>query len=223
MKKAGVCSPEVSPVFEIAWPWFALLLPLPWLIGRLPNKQEAQEEALIVPSFRYIRNDKVDSLNPGTHPRKNILAHLIWLLLVFAAIRPQWVGDAINLPITGRDLLLAVDISGSMKMQDMEINGEPVARITATKKIVKAFIEQRKGDRIGLVLFGSNAYLQSPLTFDTDTVGIFLEEAMLGFAGTDTAIGDAIALAVKRLKDQPENSRLLILLTDGNNNAGEIQ
>jgi len=133
------------------------------------------------------------------------------------------VGDPVALPTNGRDLLLAVDISPSMRQRDMRIGGQTMNRLMAVKAVVGDFVEKREGDRLGLVLFGEQAYLQTPLTFDRKTLKTLLYEAQLGFAGSNgTAIGDAIGLAVKRLQDRPENHRVLILLTDGANNAGAL-
>ena len=119
-------------------------------------------------------------------------------------------------------LLLAVDISGSMETEDMTISGHVVSRLTAVKAVAGDFIDRRKGDRLGLILFGDQAYLQTPLTFDRETVRTQLDEAAIGLAGKRTAIGDAIGLAVKHLRDQPQENRVLVLLTDGDNTAGEV-
>jgi Ca-activated chloride channel family protein len=163
---------------------------------------------------------------------------LAWILLVIAAARPQWTGDPVELPVSGRDLMLAIDISKSMDHSIRHSNGS-VSRITATKAVASAFIEKRVGDRIGLILFGDQAYVQAPLTFDRTTVNTLLGEAFTGLAGQATAIGDAIGLAVKRVSRQqtiadkndatPANTtkrisddRVLILLTDGVSNRGEI-
>ena len=152
-----------------------------------------------------------------------ILLVLAWILLVLATTRPQWVGEQLELPVSGRDLMLAVDLSGSMEVDDFEINGRNVDRLTATKFVARDFIERRKGDRLGLILFGRKAYLQTPLTFDRHTVNTLLMESAIGLAGRETAIGDAMGLAIKRLKDNQQDSRVLILLTDGANTAGEIE
>src|SRR5690606_5617973 len=151
-----------------------------------------------------------------------LVLSLIWLLCVAAAARPQWVGEPVQLSATGRDLLLAVDISGSMETPDMEVQNRNLQRIDVVKFVVSGFVKRRENDRLGLILFGSNAYLQVPLTFDRATVQTLLQEAQLGFAGQQTAIGDAIGLAIKRLRDRPESSRVLILLSDGANTAGEV-
>ncbi len=150
-------------------------------------------------------------------------AALVWLGLLLAAARPQWVGEIESFPITGRDLLLAVDISGSMDTQDMILANRPVNRLSMVKQVAGEFIQRRRGDRVGLILFGSRAYLQTPLTFDTETTAILLEESEIGLAGRETAIGDAIGLAVKRLREDAASDRVLILLTDGANTSGEVQ
>jgi Ca-activated chloride channel family protein len=137
--------------------------------------------------------------------------------------RPIWIGEAIELPNSGRDLMLAVDISGSMRIEDMQLGQALARRIDAVRQVGAQFIEHRSGDRLGLILFGSNAYVQSPLSFDIATVKRFLLEAQIGFAGQETAIGDAIGLAVKRLKERPAESRVLILLTDGQDTASSVQ
>ncbi|MDZ4153439.1 VWA domain-containing protein, partial [Methylicorpusculum sp.] len=150
------------------------------------------------------------------------LAIAAWVLLVIAVSRPQWLGEPIEQTVSGRDLMLAVDLSGSMEEQDFVINKQRVDRLTATKFVAADFINRRVGDRVGLILFGTQAYLQTPLTFDRKTVITLLNESAIGLAGDNTAIGDAIGLAVKRLKNQQANSRVLILLTDGANTAGEV-
>jgi Ca-activated chloride channel family protein len=127
------------------------------------------------------------------------------------------------MPTSGRDLLLAVDVSGSMAYPDMHWNGEQVSRLELVQQLLGEFIEDRRGDRVGLILFGSQAYVQAPLTFDRHTVRVWLDEALVGIAGKNTAIGDAIGLAVKRLRQQPAQSRVLVLVTDGANNGGSIE
>jgi len=205
----------------LAWPWLLLLLPLPWLV-RMALKAVPQlpMQALRVPWFALVGG------SDAGHLKRSALAAVaaaVWLLLVFAAARPQWVGEIESIPVTGRDLLLAVDISGSMDTQDMILNQQAVNRLTMVKKVAGEFIQRRRGDRVGLVLFGSRAYLQTPLTFDTRTTAILLDEAEIGLAGRETAIGDAIGLAVKRLREDAASKRVLILLTDGANTSGEVQ
>ena len=143
-------------------------------------------------------------------------------MLVTAAARPVWIGEAMTLPVAGRDLMMAVDLSGSMQEQDFILNGQVVDRLIATKAVAGEFVRKRVGDRIGLVLFGDQAYLQAPLTFDRETVLQLLKESVIGLAGERTAIGDAIGLALKRLQNSPEKNRVLILMTDGANTAGSV-
>ena len=207
--------------FAIAWPWLLLLAPVPWLLRYLlPASPSGDLQALRVPWFSAVAGGKAGWMR---RPLLALMAILVWLLLVLAASRPQWIGEIESLPVTGRDLLLAVDISGSMDTQDMVLNKTAVNRLKVVKKVAGEFIQRRHGDRVGLILFGSRAYLQTPLTFDTQTTATLLDESEIGLAGRETAIGDAIGLAVKRLRDDAAADRVLILLTDGANTSGEVQ
>ena len=210
---------------ELLWPAALLLLPLPWLVWRFMPAASAEQAALRAPFFQAWH--ELEESSGGGQARRSLPALLLllvlWVCLVCAAARPTWIGEPITLPVSGRDLLVAVDLSGSMHVEDMLVGQNYVSRIIAVKQVVGDFIERRRGDRVGLILFGSNAYVQAPLTFDANTVKRFLREAQLGFAGRETAIGDAIGLAVKRLRERPAENRVLILLTDGANNAGEVQ
>lgn len=214
---------DTMPVegLTFAWVWLLLLLPAPWLIRKwLSAAPEGGTMALKVPWFSMLNTTGASWMK---QPVLAALASIIWLLLLLSAARPQWIGEIQELPVTGRDLLLAVDISGSMDTQDMILNGTAVNRLTMVKKVAGEFIQRRRGDRVGLVLFGSRAYLQTPLTFDTETTAILLDESEIGLAGRETAIGDAIGLAVKRLRQDAASERVLILLTDGANTSGEVQ
>ena len=209
-------------MLHFEWPWLLLALPLPLLIRLLlPAHLSVQQSALRVPFL----DDFNDLQTQSVKPRQRwplLVAVFAWLLLVIASARPQWLGDPIEQAISGRDLMLAVDLSGSMQEQDFMINNQPVDRLTATKQVATQFIERRVGDRLGLILFGTQAYLQTPLTFDRATVNTLLLESVIGLAGDNTAIGDAIGLAIKRLKKESAKSRVLILMTDGANTAGEV-
>jgi Ca-activated chloride channel family protein len=205
----------------LAWPWLLVLVPVPWLLRLLmPVSRSSDVQALRVPWFSAVAGGKGGWMR---RPWLAWVAALVWLLLVLAASRPQWIGEIESLPVTGRDLLLAVDISGSMDTQDMVLNKTAVNRLKVVKKVAGEFIQRRHGDRVGLILFGSRAYLQTPLTFDTETTATLLDESEIGLAGRETAIGDAIGLAVKRLRDDAEAERVLVLLTDGANTSGEVQ
>jgi len=207
---------------EFAWPWLFVVLPLPLLVAWLmPRAAERQGTALRVPFYATFSRVAAAKQSPPSRWRL-LLAALAWVLLVCAAARPQFVGAPVHLPVTGRDLLLAVDISGSMETEDMQIGRQVTDRLTAVKAVAGNFIDHREGDRLGLILFGDQAYLQTPLTFDRETVHTLLNEAAIGLAGKSTAIGDAIGLAVKRLRERPAENRVLILLTDGANTSGSV-
>ena len=209
-------------MIHFEWPWLLMALPLPLLMRLLlPAKNPVEQAALKVPFLDDFSIDQTPVVSQ-TRPWPLWLAAIAWFLLIIACTRPQWLGEPIEQAVSGRDLMLAVDLSGSMEEQDFFINKKPVDRLTAIKWVAGDFINRRVGDRIGLILFGTQAYLQTPLTFDRKTVQTLLNESAIGLAGENTAIGDAIGLAVKRLKNQPANSRVLILLTDGANTAGEV-
>ena len=208
-------------MFEFEWVWVLTLAVLPLFVWLMPKVRQSSVMAVRVPFFSGFWN----SLSGVSAQNKwwlKLLAILSWLLFIVAAAKPVWIGDAVSLPVEGRDLMMAVDVSGSMQETDMKINGKEVDRLTMVKHVAGDFIERRKGDRIGLILFGQQAYLQTPLSFDLKTVNTLLSESMIGIAGKATAIGDAIGLAVKRVLATTDNNRILILLTDGQNTAGEI-
>ncbi len=209
-------------MIEFGWPWCFALLPSPLLAYFLLPRARHTEAALHVPFFNELANFVASRGYDQRATITRLLLIAMWLFLVLASARPMWIGDPIQLPASGRDLMLAVDISGSMGQNDMTVAGVSVTRLDAVKKIAGEFIKQRAGDRVGLILFGSNPYEQTPLTFDRQTVGALLNETPLGIAGGKTAIGDAIGLAVKRLRARPSEQRVLILLTDGRNNFGEL-
>ncbi len=210
-------------MLELEWPLALLFLPLPVLVWYfIPATGTRQQAALRVPFMQDFESLNATFQKNRVNIWLNIALVICWLLLVLASARPLWVGEQIELPVSGRDLMLAVDLSGSMRVEDFRIKGQAVDRLTATKYVAQDFIRDREGDRLGLILFGRNAYLQTPLTFDLTTVSTLLMESEIGLAGRETAIGDAIGLAIKRLKDKKDGSRVLILLTDGANTAGEI-
>ncbi|MFM8332416.1 MAG: vWA domain-containing protein [Candidatus Methylumidiphilus sp.] len=211
-------------MIEFAWPWAFAALPLPWLVWRFwPANVAVRQAALRMPFLAELEDLPTAARPASAQPAALWLATLAWVLLAAAAARPQWLGEPIELAMSGRNLMLAVDLSGSMDIRDFKLNGREVDRLTAVKSVAGQFIERRTGDRIGLILFGDRAYLQAPLTFDRKTVHTLLEESAIGLAGEKTAIGDAIGLGVKRLRDNPEKQRVLILLSDGANTAGEVQ
>ncbi len=213
-------------MLKLLLPWLLLMLPLPLLIRLLlPPARPVETAGLFIPFADDYRVHDGDGAISAHASRRYLLwlAWLVWSLLLLAAARPQWLGEPIELPVSGRDLMLAVDLSGSMQIEDFRLNGTAVNRLIATKAVASAFIHRREGDRIGLILFGSQAYVQAPLTFDRQTVDELLQESAIGLAGEKTAIGDAIGLAVKRLRQQNSGQRVLILLTDGVNTAGVLK
>lgn len=212
-------------MLSLAWPWMLLALPLPFIARAfLPEAQGLREAGLRVPSIAGFAMLTDRSKSEQLLNWRFWVAIIAWILLVVAVARPERIGDELDVPVAGRNLMLAVDLSGSMDQKDFELGNRTVDRLTATKAVAADFISRREGDRLGLILFGERAYLQVPLTLDRETVKILLMEAFIGLAGEKTAIGDAITLAVKRIHDQQTDAgeQVLVLLTDGANTAGEI-
>ncbi len=203
---------------EFAWPWVILLLPLPWLLRRW-WRPAPPGQALHLPQPGVELSAVADRRTRGAAAW---LLALAWLCLLAAAARPQSLGPPQAQQRSGRAVMLAVDLSGSMRTPDMELAGQSVSRFEAVEAIAGDFISRRSGDEMGLILFGSQAFLVTPLTYDLSAVRAQLQGAAVGLAGSQTAIGDAIAVAVKRLSALPEQARVLVLLTDGVNNAGSI-
>lgn len=210
-------------MINFEWPWLLVLLPLPWLVRRFMQAAVTSKEAALRVPFIEDFTDDESTVTQHVQRWPLWLAVIAWLFLLMASMRPEWLGELVEIPVSGRELMLAVDLSASMQEEDFVLKGRRVDRLTATKWVAGDFIERRIGDRIGLILFGERAYLQAPLTFDRKTVRILLDESVIGLAGKATAIGDAIGLAVKRLREREETNRVLILLTDGANTAGAVR
>jgi Ca-activated chloride channel homolog len=211
-------------MMHVAWPWMAVLLPLPWLHLRWRAAAEPGGSAVYVPMAVQV----AQGIAPQSCASRvgRWLFAIMWLLLVLAAARPQWLGPPQATPTSGRRILLAIDVSGSMATQDM---ADDASRLQVVQQVAGRFVDGRRGDQIGLILFGSRPYVQAPLTGDLATVHQLLDEAVVGIAGTQTAIGDAIGLALKRLSatartaTQAAQRTVLILLTDGQNDAGVME
>ena len=212
-------------MIQMTYPWELLAVLLPFTLRYLlPKTHENIITGLKVPFFENIANifGKTRSDSAKLSYLKYITS-VIWVLIVISGSGIQWLGKPLPVQQSGRDLLLAIDLSGSMQTPDMAMNGQDVTRIDIVKNVAHEFINNRTGDRLGLILFGSVPYLQTPLTFDRHTVTQMLDDATIGLAGEQTAIGDAIGLTVKKLMDYPDGDKALILLTDGGNNAGVLQ
>lgn len=202
------------------WPWIAVLLPAPWIARAMLSAAENKPEAIRVPFYANLTEQPTVNKTGFTRHLQHLVYILMWLCLIISAARPVYFGEAENIAVSGRDLLLVLDISDSMRVNDMTLNDQPASRIDVLKSVATEFVEQRESDRIGLILFGKQSYLQTPLTFDRLSVAAQLNDAQSGFAGSSTAIGDAIGMAIKLLRDRPSKSRVLILLSDGSNTHG---
>uniref|UniRef100_A0A486XTQ1 BatA (Bacteroides aerotolerance operon) n=1 Tax=Rheinheimera sp. BAL341 TaxID=1708203 RepID=A0A486XTQ1_9GAMM len=207
-------------MLEFSYPWLALLVVAP-LLFRF-KRQARSGTSLTLPALAKLA-EKQNQSPSTTFTVQSTLAAIIWLLLVLSATQPRWLGQPVSLPQQGRDLMLALDLSGSMEIADMQYQGQSLNRLDAVKQVVSDFLKRRQGDRVGLILFADAAYQQTPLTFDLVTVQKMLDDSVLRLVGTRTAIGEAIGLAVKRLNTYDSSNKVLILLSDGANTAGNIQ
>lgn len=208
-------------MISFAWPWLLLLLPLPLLVYLLPQKRNNRASAALL-TPHLLHNSPVSMSTDVSKKSPLIILSLCWSLTVLALSQPQWLGETIDIPTEGREMMIAVDLSGSMQIEDMSLRGNTVNRLDMLKEVLGSFIKRRLGDRLGLILFADDAYMQTPMTFDRETVKQMLDESQLGLVGRKTAIGDAIALAVKRFDAKQKSNKILLLLTDGQNTAGKI-
>ncbi len=218
--------------FEFHWPWMAVLLVLPLVVQFLwprtdPEQAESlagRQETLLHPSL-----EQLQECFTGHRPRASVsgrvhgfLLALLWLLLTLTLMRPQWLEPYTETRAEGYDLMLAVDASHSMEALDFTANNAQVSRMAVLKGVLNKFIANRGGDRVGLVIFGSQAYTVAPMTYDLNGVRQQLADVVPNIAGQGTAMGDAIGLGVKKLRERPEGSRVLILAADGGNTSGTI-
>ncbi|MEM7429507.1 MAG: VWA domain-containing protein [Pseudomonadota bacterium] len=208
-------------MIELAFPLALILLPLPWLVWKLVPPYRQTVASLRLPFFRRIVADtgaeaRSGSLVVARRRLQMVTAIVVWVLLVLALARPERVGEPVEVTKAARDLVLAIDISGSMDERDFRsADGEPLQRLAAVKDIVGDFIEARDGDRVALIVFGTRAFLQAPFTEDLQTVRNLLDGTEVGMAGPHTAIGDAIGLAIRTFQGSEIQQRLMILLSDG--------
>lgn len=207
-------------MFEFVYLWIFFILPLPLIIRYLLKAKQINYTQVWIPLAEGLSKQQA---SPQRAYLKSIIPWLAWLLLLTALARPVWFGDPIRLQQQSRDMMISLDLSGSMEEVDMPLNGQTVNRLTLLKNLLKTFIEQRQGDRLGLILFADHAYLQTPLTFDLKTIQQMVDESEIGLAGTQTAIGESIAMAIKRFVENKNEQRVLILVSDGANNSGSIE
>lgn len=211
----------MAAMVSFGWPWAFVLLPLPLLLGWAGRKRHS--EAIAVPPMLA---EALGASGAETKTRTRWLVALLWAgwaLLISAIAQPALVtGTAIS-PATGRAMVVVIDLSSSMERKDFELEGRAVDRLTALKSVARAFIEARKGDRIGLVLFGDEAFSAAPISYDLASISNALEESAIGMAGRATAIGDALGLAIVKLRADPAPNKAIVLLSDGTNNSGEAE
>ncbi|HDZ8897692.1 TPA: VWA domain-containing protein [Aeromonas dhakensis] len=212
---------------EFAAPLWLLILPLPWLVHWLAPAFTTKQNAIKVPFFDSLLSvlDIVPAkgasiLQPTLWQRVSL--GVSWTLVCLALANPLWLAPVQQRDQSGRDLMIVVDLSGSMQTLDVaSSDGKPISRLQAVKKVLRDFAAQRKGDRLGLILFADAAFVQSPFTADLDAWLALLDEAEVPMAGQNTHLGDAMGLAVKLLTDHPAppvqpRDKLAIVLTDGN-------
>lgn len=215
---------------EFNWPWILWALPLPLCIVFVKNwfRQKAASNAIrITPglagAFQQLKNSKVSNSRRSAVFFRLLLLSIAWLCLLIAIAQPSRPESTQALTASGRAMAVLIDLSTSMERRDFTIDGEPVDRLSVVKKIASEFIAERAGDRIGLVLFGSEAFIASPLTYDLNAVNHVLQSSGIGMAGRTTAMGDALGLAIRALRDDPAEQKAIVLLSDGTNNAGSAE
>jgi len=218
-------------MIEFAWPWIFLLLPLPALIIYRQSQKPTSDSILVPPSVaKALQEIEQQKRRTGfdLHTLRLLLLGLSWLALLIAIAQPFKPETGEATPASGRAISMLIDLSTSMERRDFsikneELEDETVDRLVVVKKIASQFIAEREGDRIGLVLFGSEAFVASPLTYDNDSVNTVLQSSGIGMAGRTTAMGDALGLAIKSLRDDPADEKAIVLLSDGTSNAGTAE
>jgi Ca-activated chloride channel homolog len=208
-------------MLSLALPLALLLLPLPWLIWRFVPPFRDQVPAIRIPFFRTVTQAAGVEARQGAVILKRsrfqmIVAILVWILLVVALARPEKLGEPVVIETAARDMVLALDISGSMDDRDfVGPDGKPMQRLEAVKDVLREFIAERDGDRMALIIFGTRAFVQAPFTEDLQSLVGFLDQTVVGMAGPNTALGDSIGLAIRTFEASEVDQRLMILLSDG--------
>jgi len=215
-------------MLTFAYPWLALLLPAPLLAYWLLPVHLESRRGVRVPFFA-----RLVSLS-GQSPRTGVIVgrrglwrslglSVCWLLALGALMRPQWIEPPVHHDKPARDLLLLVDLSGSMDTQDFtDASGNKVNRLTAVKQVLDDFLSRRKGDRVGVVVFGNAPFVLVPFTADLDLCRKLVQEMQVGMAGPRTVFGDAIGLGVTLFAHSTVPARTMIALTDGNDTASSV-
>ncbi len=214
-------------MFSFLWPFVALVLPLPFIIRHLlkpvsTRQKEQNEYAIYVPFFHRLQAIKPAKVEKNIQTSGKLPLILGWLFLVLACMRPTWVGEPVPLNQAAHNIILTMDVSGSMNEQDFSVNLKPMTRLEMLKNISQDFVKTRKGDNLGLVIFGSEAYTYAPLSPDTKTLKELIGEIGVGIAGTQTALAEALALAIQTGRTVPADKQIVILMSDGFNNAGRV-
>lgn len=208
-------------MISFAAPWAFLMLPLPLLVYWFVPPHREQTSAIRIPFFRHVaKAARADPQSGSVISQRSMLqafvATLIWLLLVTALARPEKLADPIVVEKSARDVVLALDISGSMDQRDFQsTDGTPKQRLAAVKDVLRAFIAERQGDRMALIIFGTRAFVQAPFTEDLNSLNGFLDQTQVGMAGPNTALGDAIGLGISIFDSSEVDQRLMIVLSDG--------
>ena len=215
-------------MLTLAFPWALGLLPLPWLVWRFTPPWRNRVAAIRIPFFRRVTEAAELKPQPGAvvlrrRPVQMIVAVLVWVTVVLALARPERLGEPIVITSAARDIVLALDISGSMDERDfLTPDGQPKQRLAVVKDVMAEFISERDADRMSLIIFGSRAFVQAPFTEDLDSLQGFLDQTLVGMAGPQTALGDAIGLALRSFESSDVEQRLVILLSDGADTSSKM-
>ncbi len=210
-------------MWSFAMPWAFVLLPLPFLATYLLRPAAQQGAAMRTPQSIVDRFPKSTGIAQAQQGLKFLLPWLVWIPLAVALAGPRITVETPALPASSRDIILALDLSGSMEKDDFELDGRPARRIDVVKRVAAQFVRGRAGDNVGLVIFSEKAYFAAAPTFDVEAVARAIEQAKIGISGKSTAISDGLGLALKRLSESKAASRVVILLSDGVNNAGAVK
>ena len=214
-------------MFEFSYPWVLVLIVLPFVINKLPLYYISKRSALRISFKEDIDAVSKEKMKTSGISRaslgQKLLLVLVYLLVVVALAKPQYIGEPLHKEIAQREVLVAVDLSGSMATKDFkDANGTAIDRLEAVKMVLKNFFKARKGEKIGLILFGNAAFVQAPFTQDLDALEHLLSELHIGMAGPQTALGDSIGLAVKMFQDSNVTDRMLIVMSDGDDTGSKV-